>query len=225
MAGEQNADQVVEYSFAPVNDAAGKPIEVAPEAVKPIVEFAQKHKLSKEAAQDFYTREVTRPKAEAPKVPEKYTFAKVKNGDKEVDVDPALVTEVSGLAKELGLSEAQAQKIMDREVRLQTEANTTATKNLDAVRAKWKDEVKRDEKIGGANLEANLGTSKKALQKFFPAIAKDADKHAFLDFPDVVRGLVEIGKLIGEDGDFITGERKPSGEKTAAQTFYSSMAR
>ncbi len=157
------------------------------------------------------------PAAPAP-APEAYTFAQVDGAD----ADPELVKEVSEFAKANGLNQAQAQAIMDREYALAKGGQSDHQAAVAKQQQDWQNALRADAEIGGDKLQENLGVAKRALEKFFPDIAKVASTMPFLDNPDVVRGLVNIGKLITADGDFVGGQRNPS-PNDAALAMYPTM--
>lgn len=194
------------YTFQPVQ-VDGKPIEVAPELATEVGAFAKTAKLSAEQAQAIYVREATRPKPKAPdaaKPPESYTFAKLKAADgKESDAPADVVADVTAEAKAMGLTQAQAQKMLDRELKLRDEADGEVEKQLADLKKTWREAGMKDQVIGGEKFEENVSIAKRALKAFFPELEKEADKHPILDNPDVLRGLFKIGKLISQDGTFV----------------------
>lgn len=200
------------YTFAQVD---GKDIDAG--ITKEVSEFAKANKFTQEQANGFMAHRLGLKLA--PTVPETYTFAQVDGKD----VDADLAKDVSAFAKEHGLSQAQAQAFMTRELALTAQAATDNAAAVKSIQETWRAEAKKDSEIGGDQFEANLAVSKKALEKFFPDIAKDANKHPFLDHPQVIKGLVRIGKLISADGDLVTGNGG-SGPVDPAKTLFPSMA-
>lgn len=152
--------------------------------------------------------------------PSEYKFAQVDGKDLPAEI----TTELSATAKELGLTAAQAQKFADYELKLRTNADAETKAALEKTQQGWRDTIKADKDIGGANLEANLALSKRALEKFFPGIAKSAPGFPFLDHPEVVKGLITIGKSIGEDGDFVRSPSNASGAVDPAKVLFPGMA-
>lgn len=200
------------YTFAQVE---GKDIDAG--VAKEVSDFAKANKFTQEQANGFLAHRLALKLA--PAVPETYTFEKVDGKD----VDATLSTEVSTFAKEHGLTQAQAQAFMTRELALSATAQTESVAAVKTIQDGWRAAAKADSEIGGANFDANLAISKKALEKFFPDIAKDANKHPFLDHPQVIKGLVSIGKLISADGDFVSGSGN-KGPVDAAKVMFPNMA-
>lgn len=182
------------YTFAQVD---GKDVDTG--VAKEVSDFAKAGKLTQEQAQAAMNYRLGLKLA--PTTPETYTFAQVDGKD----VDAELVKDVSTFAKKHGLTQEQAQAFMTRELALTQQAGADNVAAVKAIQDTWRAEAKADSEIGGAKFDENLAISKKALEKFFPDIAKDANKHPFLDHPAVIKGLVRIGKAISSDGDLVSG--------------------
>lgn len=99
---------------------------------------------------------------EAPKVPEEYENFTLPDG---VEADEAMMDEFKPLAKELGLTQEAAQKLVD----LQTKH---ALALAEAEQGEWNDLVKQweavaksDKEIGGDKLDEARANAKKAVEK------------------------------------------------------------
>jgi hypothetical protein len=167
--------------------------------------------------------------------PESYTFAKLKTTTKgadgkdvvtESDAPAEITKEIGDYAKEHGLTQKQAQALLDRELKLIDDASVAdkeaQEKGLAALKKKWNDEARVDKEIGGDKFDENLAVGKRALAKFFPGIAKEANSHPFLDHPEVLRGLLNIGKLLSPDGEFVTGKSN-EGPRDPAKVLFPNM--
>lgn len=151
-------------------------------------------------------------KPTAPVIPEKYEF-KLPEG---VKLEGAPLEELSGLAKELGLTQEQAQKVADLGAK---QAQAMASQFSDQHKAtvdEWATQTKSDKEIGGDALESNLGVAKKALDEFgSPELKKLLNESGLGNHPEVVRFFVKAGKAISEDGRLVTGAaRQQSREAT-----------
>jgi hypothetical protein len=158
------------------------------------------------------------------------TAADGKTTTVESDAPAALVSEISAYAKAQGYTPAQAQALMDRELKLINDADVADKKaqadGIAALKKTWQDQTRADKDFAGADgtqFDANMAQAKRALTKFFPEVAKDADKHPFLDHPQVLKGLLNIGKLIGPDGEFITGRAQDT-PRDPAKIMFPGMA-
>lgn len=192
------------------------------ETVATLTTHAKELGLSAEQAPKFaayYTQQQqAATAANAP--PAEYKFPQVDGEDLPAEV----VAELSATAKELGLTQAQAEKFAAYELKLRADADKETKAALEKVQQDWRDQVKADKDIGGAKLDENLATAKKALEKFFPEVAKNQAGFPFLDHPDVVRGLVAIGKAIGPDGDFVRSPGSATGAADPAKVLFPNMA-
>ena len=124
--------------------------------------------------------------------------------------DPELMKEFNPLAKELGLNQEQAQKLIDLQVKsvqkaLSPENITDQVMSvMDSIvaqqKTEWSKELKSDKDIGGANLDGNIKLANQALTQFGSPEFKAALKESgWSSNPHLVKMLVEVGKVISED--------------------------
>jgi hypothetical protein len=189
---------------------------VTPEQATVLTGHAKELGLTPEQAPKYAAHFAKLQAASAP--PEAYKFAQVDGKDLPAEI----ATELSTTAKALGLNAEQAQKFADYELQLRKESDAETAAALKKTQQGWRDAAKADKDIGGAAHEANLAQAKRALEKFFPGIAKNQPGFPFLDHPEVVRGLVTIGKSIGEDGDFVRSGNS-TGAADPAKVMFPSM--
>jgi len=148
-----------------------------------------------------------------PKAPEEYTEFTIPEG---TTLDEQTATEFKGLAKELDLTQEQAQKVLDfggGKLRAQIEA---PYKLWAETQAKWQAEVKADPDIGGTKFEQSI---KDAAQIFVPGdsnpfVKDEAEAKSLRDAlnmtgagnnPAMVKLFVRIGQLLSEPGS-LTGK-------------------
>lgn len=130
-------------------------------------------------------------------VPEKYDI-KVPEG---MSMDTEALERFTPLAKELKLSNDQAQKLAD----IYAERQEAAFKAQREAYAKtvegWIKEVKADKEIGGTNLPVTQATCKKALSAYDPdgEFMKLMDESGFGNHPAVLRFVNRVGKSVKED--------------------------
>lgn len=144
------------------------------------------------------------PPAAAPGAPEAYEF-KAPEG---VTLDEGMVKDFSGIAKELNLTQDQAQKIVDLQAAAQQ-------KQADAFKEQvqgWRDAVQADKDFGGDKLPQTIADAQKAID-LMPAGVRDEvkqllDSTGFGNHPAVVKGFAAIGKLVAPDG-FVKGDAPP----------------
>ena len=190
------------------------------------------------------TREVETPK-ETPKEPEKVveaakTAEPAKAAEPAKSAEPAKeviyslkapegsklgkedVDRISAQAKEKGLSNDQAQMLLDAEDRGHRNSSDREFKRIQAESKKWAEDLKADKEIGGADLDKNVENASRVVKKY-------ADKE-FVDFlnssglgnhPMLVRMFAKLGKAFGEDHWVEGTQVKPKQvEKSAAEKMY-----
>lgn len=146
-------------------------------------------------------------KPQEPSVPEDYEFQAPEGGE----LNKELVDEFKPLAKELGLSQENAQKLVD----FQNKAEQKKQENWNNLQQEWMDKSQNDQEFGGQAFEENVAVARKALDTF----GNDAFKE-FLDFagagnhPEVIRFLYRVGKAVDEDkmhkGNASDGPKDPA---------------
>jgi len=162
---------------------------------------AEKEAAEKKAADDKAKQ--------AQSAPEKYEDFKAPEG---VVLDGEVVSEFQAVAKELNLSQENAQKVIDRLA--PKIAQKTSAQINDAVakaRTEWGETSKTDKEFGGDKLTENLGVAKKALDAFgTPELRNLLNETGLGNHPEVVRFFYRAGKAINEDR-LVTGGR-PAGQ-------------
>lgn len=150
--------------------------------------------------------------------PEKYEDFKLPEG---TEVDTELMGEFTAIAKELNLTQEQAQKLAEIGGKIALKANGPTEKEIvDKAKATWGAEAQADKEIGGDKFVENLGIAKKALDTFgsveFKNILGDS---GFCNHPEMVRFLYKIGKNISEDNVLVTGNRTASPQNHADKLY------
>lgn len=139
--------------------------------------------------------------------PEKYEDFTFPEG---VEADKELMEQFTPLAKELNLSQDNAQKLVDlynSKLQEQWDASQNSWEN---VKKQWGEAAKADKEYGGQNFQENLATARKALAQFGTPELKEAfDVTGTGNHPEFIRFLVRVGKAISEDG--VVGGSNPKG--------------
>ena len=146
-----------------------------------------------------------------PKVPETYDF-KVPEG---TELDAAVVEKASPIFKELGLSQEQAQKLVDFYSAHTSESQKAIAKAVEDMRSDWRSQIMSDKDIGGKieQVKVELGRAKDRL----PAEIRTAFEEAMNttgmgDHPAIVKGLYEFAKLVNEGTHVTGGNPSPHGQ-------------
>lgn len=155
--------------------------------------------------------------AKAAAVPEKYEF-KAPEG---VTLDQAQVDAFSPIAKELGLTQDQAQKLVDFQIARGTQATTEHAAAVKALVDGWADQTRADKEIGGVKFAENVGLATQALDKFgTPALRKALDDSGMGNHPEVVRFLSRVGATTKEDGFASGNNGGGNSQRSAASVLF-----
>lgn len=150
-------------------------------------------------------------------VPEKYEFTAPEG----VTLNEQSLGVFSETAKELGLTQEQAQTLVEKMAPALQAQSIEAVK---AARTEWKEAQLNDKEFGGPQLAANLGVARKAMQAFgTPEFAQLLNQSGLGDHPEVIRVLYRAGKAISEDG-FVSGNAGPARTADPAAVMFPSMS-
>ncbi len=153
-----------------------------------------------------------KPDDSAQTAPEKYEF-KAPEGQ---GFEPSVIDAYSEVAKELNLSQENAQKILDKVSPALAKAQQTAAETQFA---KWAEDARADKEFGGDNFDANLATAKKALDAYGSKELGDMLRTTGLgNHPEVIRLLVKVGKSVSED-TFVRGAEATPQQNAAARLY------
>lgn len=144
--------------------------------------------------------------------PEKYEF-KTAEGQ---ELDAEAVKAFEPIAKELSLSNEQAQKLVD------VYGSKIMPKLVEQQAAQWQqqieqwaEQVKADKDLG---TDASIGAAQKAMDKFgSPDLKQYLNETGLGNHPELVRIFANIGKAMSEDG-LVTGNS--GGAKSAADVLF-----
>lgn len=117
-----------------------------------------------------------------------------------VTVDAALLSEAGPIFKELGLTQEQAQKLVDLQAK---QVQASSQSNVDAFNQlmnDWQEQSKNDKEFGGDAFEENVKIAQSAISKFgTPELKQLLVEHGVGNHPEVIRFMVKVGKLTSED--------------------------
>ena len=132
---------------------------------------------------------------------------------------PEELTSFKVLAKDLGLSQEAAQKLVDFDSGRQGKASEALTAQLEEVSSQWRVLAENDKEFGGDKLKESLVNANKALEKFGSKELVSVFQDSRLgNHPEVIRFLVRIQKALGED-TFVTGS-PANGAEFSAKSLY-----
>lgn len=202
--------------------ATAEPVEAAEIAAEtPAVEAtAETQTVDDTAAVEQSTQE---PEAEEDKKPERNENHGAPEGDEDYEAFTApegeeyaeeMVSAVKGLAKDLDLSQAGAQKLMEKASAMTKSFNTSLEETVSASKREWATQVEKDPEVGGAQLKENLGYAAKAIAEYAPPELKELlDTSGLGNHPALVKTFIKVGKaMTGDNQRIVTGANQTSRE-------------
>lgn len=136
-------------------------------------------------------------------------------GDKDVE---RIVT----FAKEQGLSNEAAQKLLDGEVGKLNAHQENLAEGREKQAEDWAKQLEDDTEYGGEKFTENVETARRVINKFASDDMKNALKNSgFANFPPLVKMLTSIGKSMRDD-TLIRSSDSQGGKATKSmeETFY-----
>lgn len=110
------------------------------------------------------------------------------------------LTAVQGFAKDLNLTQEQAQKLVDRELSVRESVNASLQAEAQSARTAWTEAAKTDTEFGGDKFDENLGLAKTALETFgSPELKTMLEKSGMDNHPEAIRFFYKVGQAISED--------------------------
>lgn len=144
--------------------------------------------------------------------PEQYEF-KAPEGK---EFSPEVIGAFSEVAKELNLSQDDAQKVIDKIAPAFAERQANA---LAQASTAWAESAKTDKEFGGDKLPENLAVAKKALDTFgTPELRTLLNDSGLGNHPEIIRAFYRAGKAISEDR-FVGGGAKDASIDPAKRMF------
>jgi type I site-specific restriction endonuclease len=133
------------------------------------------------------------------------------------------LAKISETAKELKLTNEQAQKLVDMQADAESAFQQKADENWKQLTESWVEEVKADKDLGGDNFTQTMQDAGKAVEKFATPEFKEAlESSGYGNHPELVRVFARIGKAMGEDNP-IGGQANQGGERSTADVLYPNM--
>lgn len=160
------------------------------------------------------------PVVEPAKAPEKYELKLSENSPLTQDA----LTRIESLAKEKGLTNDQAQLLVQAEENSLTSYKKKQDDDFTVVKNQWAEAVKNDKEIGGENLKQSIEFSKRVIERFAAEeFKKTLDVTGLGQHPEVVRLLARVGKAMSNDQLILPGAQG-EGKKEMKDIFYGSQS-
>lgn len=176
----------------------------------------------------------TKPSTEAKPAagaPEKYEPFKAPEG---FEIDAPTAEKAGAIFRELGLSQEQAQKLVDFYAQTSKDANEAPYKQYEEMRNGWRSEVLKDPALGdGTNLRAEVkATIGRAIDSLPADVARDfraaMDLTGAGDNPAFIRAFYNLAQRLGEGTSVKAGAPAPvrppgAAPKSAASALYPNL--
>lgn len=208
-------------SPAPGSEQSGQ--QPAP-VTSPLADNQQTQQQTQEQQQQSQEQQTQEKKPDEKKdqkpegAPEKYEF---KAGEG-VELDQEALKGFEPLARELNLTNEQAQKMVDLYgEKLLPQIQKQQTEAWQKTTEQWAADVKADKEIGGDKLVSSLSVAQRALDQFgTPELKEYLNSTGLGNHPELVKAFVKIGKSMSEDG-MVTGSKTTT--QSVAQRMYPNM--
>lgn len=149
--------------------------------------------------------------------PEEYADFSLPDG---YTLDAELGGELKTIAKELNLTQEQAQKLADLGAKQSQKFQSAQAEQLKAAKETWAGEAKADKEFGGDKFGENIAVAKKALDTFGnDALKTMLNETGLGNHPEVIRFFVKAGQSISEDR-FVAGDRAAHSNADTARVLY-----
>lgn len=138
-----------------------------------------------------------------------------------VQIDKGLVEGFKPIAKELNLTQDQAQKLVDY---YNSGVHAQRMEQWAETQKSWVESAKADKEYGGQAFQENMGYASAAMDKFgTPELKQYMDEYGAGNHPEVIRFIVRVGKATSEP-QHVSGGNTSAGNNTfekRAQSLYS----
>ena len=138
---------------------------------------------------------------------------------KDLPVDREGMATFKQVAADLGLSQEQAQSLVDLQAGRIQAAAAEQSAAWEKQQADWQAAVRADQEIGGTEMAARVGVAKRAIARFgSPALRKALTETGLGNHPELVRFAYRVGRAIADDGVILPSQ--PGRRRSAAETLY-----
>lgn len=187
-------------------------VETKIDPIKTTVETESPVDESKSDEQVQQTKQVL----EGQKAPEKYELKLPEGSHLKADHLEKIVS----YAKERGLSNEDAQKLLERENSVVAGFVEDQKQQLKQTTDAWMKEVESDKEIGGTNYKQNVAYANEVVKKFAsPQFIKTLNETGLGNHPELVRVFARIGKLMANDKLVVPGTQSIA-KKSIEEVFY-----
>ena len=138
-----------------------------------------------------------------------------------VELDAELAEALGPEFADLKLTNAQAQKLVDKYIEIQTARGGKQSEAWSQTVQGWADEAKADKEIGGAKWDATVSASQKAVKSLgTPALRDYLNASGGGNHPEMIRFMAKVGAMISEDKPATGGAEGQGKPADAASTLF-----
>lgn len=159
--------------------------------------------------------------ADKAKAPETYEAFTMPEG---VQVDEAALAKATPIFKDIGLDQAQAQKLVSHFAQMQLEAQQLQLRGFNQVKKDWQAELTADADFGGDNLKQTTGAAKDVLMRFGDAkLRSDLKEWGWSNHPGLIKLLARVKAKLSDD-TLVTADTtaQPAPKQTLDQVLWPS---
>ena len=158
------------------------------------------------------------PAEQKPSVPEKYEL-KMPEGS---PLEAGHLEKISAYAKGKGLSQEQAQALLERESEAVAGFAKAQKDNYEKTVDEWAKQTESDPEVGGENYKKNVELASRVIKRFgSETLIKALNDTGYGNHPELVRAFTRIGKAMSEDQLVIPGTQ-PAPKASIEDRFYGS---
>jgi len=122
---------------------------------------------------------------------------------------PEDLTQTLKDAKEMGLSKEQAERYLVSKDQTAKAVETRQQESFEKTKIEWKEAITKDPEMGGDKLAETTVLASRAFKAFStPELQGWVEKTGLGNYPELVRFMARVGKMMGEDG-FVRGTVTP----------------
>ena len=149
--------------------------------------------------------------------PSEYTDFTLPDG---VALDKDALAEFLPKAKEMNLSQSQAQQLVDMRVKEQESAYQSSLDQWEQTQETWRKAGVADEEFGKGKYDESINTARFAVREIGGNDLMDAlNETGVGNHPEIIRAFYRMGSAMKED-NVAVGKARGSTPKTAAETMY-----
>ena len=152
--------------------------------------------------------------------PDKYEL-KMPDGSQ---LNQAHIEKVTAYAKEKGLSNDQAQEILNRDSQAYSDFQVGQAEHIKSMQEKWIDDIKSDREFGGDKFNETVEFAKRSIEKFgSPALKEALNATGLGNHRDLIRMHAKIGREMANDKTVIPNSHGSGSEERVADILYPTM--